>query len=404
MSATLVVAGDLCAAGRLTEPLSSSGVGGLWAEIAEINEAADFAIVNLECPLTDRPLPVLKSGPNLWAPSRCMQGISAARFTAACLANNHIMDAGSSGLLDTLDTCHGAGMLTVGAGENAAAACAPLRVSLNGLRLVVLAVAENEFSTTSGSKPGACALEPIDNGKQISALRRESDFTLVLLHGGAEGYPLPSPQMQKRCRHFVDMGADAVICHHTHVPSAHESYQDRPIVYGLGNLLFDCPDQPVPDWFTGYLARIHVSPPDPPRLELLPYRQNPQAPSLRLLQGPDREAFFSHLAHLNSVIGDAEKLRDNWSEFCQGRREDLLASLLCLTRLESWLLDRRLLPGIRFRLSPGRIAALRNLFSCESHAESCGTLLHDMLAGRQDASRDAGFSTPSRPSEPSPRT
>ncbi len=98
MSVTLVVAGDLCAAGSLTEPLSSSGAGNLWREIAELNKAADFAIVNLECPLTDRPQPVLKSGPSLWAPSRCMSGISAARFTAACLANNHIMDAGPPGL------------------------------------------------------------------------------------------------------------------------------------------------------------------------------------------------------------------------------------------------------------------------------------------------------------------
>jgi len=386
MSVTLVVAGDLCAAGSLTEPLSSPDAGELWREISGINEAADFAIVNLECPLTDRPRPVLKSGPSLWAPTRCMQGISAARFTAASLANNHIMDAGPSGLFDTLEICRTAGMLTVGAGENASAACAPLRVTLDGLKLAVLAIAENEFSTTSGPEPGACPLDLIDNGKQISALRLESDFTLVLLHGGAEGYPLPSPEMQRRCRYFVDMGADAVICHHSHVPAAYESYSDRPIVYGLGNLLFDCPDQPAPDWFIGYLARIHVDPPDPPQIELLPYRQNPSAPSLRLLQGPALEAFFSRLADLNSVVGDAERLRDSWSEFCRGRRDDLLASLLCLTRLESWLLDHRLLPGIRFRLSPGRIAALRNLFSCESHAESCESLLRQIHTGRKRAS------------------
>ena len=191
--------------------------------------------------------------------------------------------------------------------------------------------------------------------------------------------------MQKRCRYFVDMGADAVICHHTHVSSAYEFYRDRPIVYGLGNLLFDCPDQPDRSWFIGYLVRINVCPPATPKIELLPYRQEPKAPTLQLLRGTEHEEFLSHLTELNAVINDAEKLADSWSAFCWARQQDLLASLLCLTRLESWLLDHRLLPGLRFRLSRRRLAALRNLFSCESHAESCQTLLRTMLAKRNDA-------------------
>ena len=130
MSITVVVAGDLCAAGRPAVTLAGPDFGGLWSDVSPINAAADFSIVNLECPLTDRADPILKAGPHLWAPAGCIQGVQAGGFTAACLANNHILDAGSAGLLDTIEACRQVGMLHVGAAANSSEACTPLCVSL----------------------------------------------------------------------------------------------------------------------------------------------------------------------------------------------------------------------------------------------------------------------------------
>jgi len=62
VSATLLVAGDLCPTGSLGAALSASAASDLWSEVSPVIKAADFAVVNLECPLTDHPQPILKSG------------------------------------------------------------------------------------------------------------------------------------------------------------------------------------------------------------------------------------------------------------------------------------------------------------------------------------------------------
>ncbi len=386
ISASIVVAGDLCASGQIGDALSSPGANSQWSDLRGIGKTGDFSIVNVECPLTDHPGRILKSGPRLWGPAKSAMGIRAAGFTAACLANNHILDAGPAGLLGTIRACGAAGLMSVGAGKDYLSATAPLTTTVRDLRLSVLAFAENEFSTTTGPYPGAWPLDLIDNARQIAEVRESSDFVLVLFHGGAENYPLPSPRLQKACRFFVDQGADAVVCHHSHVIGGHEFYKDRPIVYGTGNLLFASHGEATDSWFTGCIVRLHVACRETLRMELMPYRQDPAIPSITLTAGAEREELLSSIAGLNMIIQDPDRLRESWSAFCLGRRSHLLGSLLCLTKPESWLLDQGLLPTAKLRLTQARLARLRNLFSCESHSESCEQVLRDMLRERDERS------------------
>ncbi len=383
MNASLIVAGDLCASGRIGFALSSPSLDSGLGDIFDVNREADFSIVNVECPLTSHSGGITKSGPRLWAPPESAQGIHAAGFTAACLANNHILDAGPAGLVQTVQACEGAGLRCVGAGEDHTSATTALTTQVRDIKLSVLAFAENEFSTTTGRNPGAWPFDLIDNSAQIGAARRTSDFVLVLLHGGAEHYPLPSPRMQKACRFFIEQGDDAVVCHHSHVIGGFEFYQDRPIVYGTGNLLFDPPDEVDSGWYTGCLVRLDVSHGTAPQMHLIPYRQDPATPSVTLIKDSERESVLRSIADLNAIIQDEERLRERWAAFCEERRFFFLGEMLCLTQPESWLLDRGLLPSTRLRLTRRRLAGLRNLFSCESHSESCEQVLRDMLEEKE---------------------
>jgi hypothetical protein len=397
LSATIVVAGDLCASGLVERALSDADVTGLWREIGPINRAADFSIVNLECPLTERVEPILKSGPRLWSSPRAVTGIRAAGFTAVCLANNHVLDAGPVGLVDTIKYCRAAGLLCVGAGEDYSIATKPLVTALNGIKLSVIAIAENEFSTTSGQWPGAWPFDIVDNARQIARVRQDADFVLVLIHGGAEYYPLPSPNLQKACRFFIEQGADAVICHHSHVAGGLEFFKGRPIVYGVGNLLFDPAGQQSEDWFAGYLVRLTVAPHETLSMDLEPYRQDPAIPSVSMMSGPERGEFLSRIAGLQSVISDPERLAEAWRAFCREREPLLMSSILCLTKPEAWLLHKGLLPTTHVRFSPRRLARLRNLFSCESHRESCEQALRMML---EPAARSVPSRAPGKPKPP----
>ncbi len=359
--------------------LSELDTAGVWGAMAPVIRAADLAVVNVECPLANNVSPVLKSGPSLWGPESAATGIRMAGFTTACLANNHILDAGSTGLYQTIQACNRAGLDSVGAGVDHFSATQPLVRTIGALTLSLLAFAENEFSTTTGSQPGAWPFDLVDNARQIAAARAASDYVLVLYHGGAEQYPLPSPRMQKACRFFVDAGADAVVCHHSHVAGGTETYQGCPIVYGTGNLLFSPVDGAPEGWMTGYLVSLEIDHHRTCEMQLIPYHQDPTKPAIVLMSGTERSSFLSNIVSLGSVIAEPAKLQEHWAAFCRRRRSFLLASLLCLTKPESWLLDKDWLPTVPVRLTPPRIAGLRNLFSCESHAEACEQMLRDLL-------------------------
>jgi poly-gamma-glutamate synthesis protein (capsule biosynthesis protein) len=70
----------------------------------------------LECPLTSNIKKIKKVGPNLKANPGCIDGIKNGNINVFTLANNHIMDYGAEGLMETIKLCDEKGILTVGAG------------------------------------------------------------------------------------------------------------------------------------------------------------------------------------------------------------------------------------------------------------------------------------------------
>ena len=99
--------------------------------------------------------------------------------------------------------------------------------------------------------------------EQIIKARKECDYLIVIPHAGLELFDLPLPELKSLYRHFIDMGADAVIGGHPHVPQCWEIYKEHPIVYSLGNFCFDdnCIDKL---WYFGLIAELickdgHVS-------------------------------------------------------------------------------------------------------------------------------------------------
>ena len=377
-SARVLVAGDLCAQGRVGDALIGRAIT-LWNGINEVTEAHDLCLVNLESPLTQSETLIAKSGPHLRGEPACSFGIRAGGFTVATLANNHILDAGETGLLDTLQACHAAGISTVGAGRNLAEATRPLVLQRQGLNVAILAFAEHEFSIATGSSAGAWPLDIIDNHKQIATAREQADFVLVVVHGGNEGYNLPSPRLAKTCRFLADSGADAIICHHTHTFSGKEVWNGVPIVYGTGNFMFDFEPAPHASWYQGYMVSLDIRRHRVEHLELIPYRQLPEEPSVRLLNGSEAEEFTREVERLSKVIADAQLLESSWQEFCNNRQRQSMSKLLAGNRVLDALLSRNLIPLRVFRR---RFPVMLNLVRCEAHHEVLVETLAQLSAGR----------------------
>lgn len=87
---------------------------------------------------------------------------------------------------------------------------------------------------------GAARYERVAVEAEIARLRSVgADFVVVQVHGGFQFAEVNSEFLRNVARRSIDAGADAVIAHHPHVLQGVEWYDDKLIVYSLGNLLFD---------------------------------------------------------------------------------------------------------------------------------------------------------------------
>lgn len=368
----LAVAGDVCPIGAIGEALVQGLVNEVFGDLCQVLSGADLAVANLECPLIDAATPIAKAGPVLGAPVACAAAIRAAGFHILGLANNHVLDHGRRGLSSTLSACRTAGIRCVGAGLSEAEACQYLIREVNGLRIGIVAMAEAEFCLASGSYCGACHLDSITFGRMARTLRAQSDFVLVLVHGGNEGYPYPRPGLQRLCRYLVEEGANAVLCQHSHCLGCYEEYQGGLILYGQGNMLFPA-SRMTEVWRMGSLLDIEVGPGRRFKWRLLLTQQAtrwvPGQPYLTFVDPMSvvGRRLSEDLQERNLVLADASRLESDWSSFCASRKRLVWNRVLARGRVQAWLnrfgLLDFLVPG------PQRQKTL-NAIRCESHREA----------------------------------
>lgn len=219
--------------------------------------SSDACIFNIEAPLYDENSPIIKCGPCLKMSSKSICGIKNLKPAVVTLANNHIMDHGIDGLKNTINCLNDAGIPFVGAGMNLADASKCYVIERDGIRIGVYSVAEHEFSIANGVQPGANPFDPLDSFDHISNLKNETDFVMVLYHGGKEYYRYPSPYIQRVFKKMVDKGADFVVAQHTHCIGAFEEYKGALLVYGQGNFIFDGGNNEY--WNSGILVKLDIT-------------------------------------------------------------------------------------------------------------------------------------------------
>lgn len=368
---SILIGGDVYPMGKVQNAFIDGNAPEIFHDLLGEIASADLSIVNLESPLVSRQTPIVKSGPVLGASIKSIQGFVAAKWNVLNLANNHSFDHGASGLRETIDTIKGEGLSVVGAGLNIKDAQTPFIKEINDERVVIYSMAEQEFSIGDENTPGANPLDLI-NFVEAIRLHKQDGIFIVLLHGGKESYPYPTPEMVKRCRFMIDMGADAVICCHTHCPLPWEIYADRPIVYGLGNLVFEALREPPDAWNEGYLARLTIENRQV-RLEVIPYLQSKPHVGAKKMSKNEHNIFFDKMQKRNVNVKDGAFLKDQWIKYCR-QKKDLYLSMLFAYNRPMRKLQKLLLPTLH-----SREALLRALLlvQCETHQEVLNTIFED---------------------------
>jgi poly-gamma-glutamate capsule biosynthesis protein CapA/YwtB (metallophosphatase superfamily) len=246
----ILFGGDAMMDWSVKQTIKSKGVDYPWSSIADLVSSSDYAVLNLESSVTtsgsseDKQF-TFKSDPS------SLSGMKNAGFDLVSLANNHSMDYGESGLLDTMDHLEQHGLRYVGAGEDSRSAYSSEKVEINGKVISFLGfskVLPNGSWYPTNDKPGVASGYQLENMYSlVEREKRTSDYLFVLIHWGNEK-ELNFTQEQETIAHaLIDNGADAVIGSHPHVLQGFDIYKGRPIAYSLGNFLF-------PDYVTGESA------------------------------------------------------------------------------------------------------------------------------------------------------
>lgn len=368
---TILIGGDIYPVGNIQNAFISGNAPEIFHDLLDDISRADLSIVNLEAPLVSKQTPIQKPGVILSARAEAIRGFVAANLHVLNLANNHSFDQGARGLLETIRTIKKAGLACVGAGSDIEEANMPLIKQINGERIIIYSMAEREFSIADRNTPGA---NPLDLINFVNAIRlhKQHGIFIALIHGGKEYYPYPSPEMVKRCRFMVDMGADAVICCHTHCPLPWEIYADRLIVYGLGNFIFEPQNEPLPSWHEGYLARLSI---DKRRVsfEAIPYLQSCPTPGARKMDQGGKKHFCDEMEEKGNKMQDQPFLETEWLQYCRQQRDGYLSALFGYRPVMRKL--RKLFLSILHSKAEKQRALL--LVQCETHREILTTIFKD---------------------------
>lgn len=375
----ILIGGDVYPFGSVQRAFVDGNSREIFNDLLEETAAADLTVFNLECPLVSQEAAINKAGPVLGASPECIRGFVASNVRALNLANNHSYDHGARGLRETIDTAEKAGVDIVGAGMNLQEAQAPLIRQIEGQRIVIYAMAEREFSIADRDTPGANPLDLISFSQAVRRYKEDGIF-VVLIHGGVEYYPYPSPELLRRCRFMVDMGADAVICSHPHCPLPWEYHGDRPIVYGLGNLIFESPHEQARPWHEGYLAKLTI---DGTRVsfEPVPYIQSRERPGARKMDPTSQKRFLDDMHLKSAQLKDDIFIETHWSAYCRGRTDRYLASLFGYNRFMQKIRG----PLLKSLHSRQDILRALHLVQCEAHQEILNTIFKDKRTGGSPA-------------------
>ncbi len=326
-------------------------------------EEADVRIFNLETPLTKRNTPIVKQGKSFRNAPEAVLGLKHLKVDVVSLANNHVLDQGEYGLLDTINALENAEIRHVGAGRNIEVATKSCLIEQNGMIIGIYACTEHEFSIATDTSAGANPYDPMESFDHIAELKRKCDKVIVLYHGGYEYYPYPSPLLQKTCRKMVDKGADLVVCQHSHCVGCAEEYKGAAIVYGQGDFLSS--HFAAERENTGLLVKVNCVSGE---LLYLPICQRDGC--VMLAQGEAKDYILQQFGHRSAQIMEIGFIEKQFRNFAQSKQNYYFYALAgfgkWMRRIDRWLFSGRLSKG---RYNAAKRLAIRNYIECEAHWE-----------------------------------
>jgi poly-gamma-glutamate capsule biosynthesis protein CapA/YwtB (metallophosphatase superfamily) len=252
--ADLIVGGDVMFGRTVGEQIQAGA--DPFAGIRGYLDGAPWKFVNLECVISDEGAALAGKPYCLRAPAEATGVLTAAGINAVGLANNHANDFGRDALIDSIARLKANEIAVVGAAETPELAYAP-----------------HFFTTRDGQKGALIALSDVEGGRSdpgvalasdrdrvagaIAEARAAAGFVLCLMHWGDENTPRVTERQRELARWLIDHDVDAVVGCHSHCLQPLDFYHGRPVVYSLGNLVFDGAPE-LESWNRSQLLEVDI--------------------------------------------------------------------------------------------------------------------------------------------------
>jgi len=228
-----------CCSGGL--PIVNARRTGGAGAVAALFRGADLALVNHEGPAPDR-FSYHPTGLIFTFDPRLEAGLRNAGVDVVSLANNHIRNAGSTGVVQTIRAVKSAGIVPVGAGLNIEAARNPAWFTISGVRVAILAYDAIDLPAAGATRAraGAAPLDlPLCRADIAAARAAGADAVIVVPHWGTEYTSRPTAVQRRQAAALVAAGADVILGSHSHWAGALEAIGDSVVVYSMGDFIFD---------------------------------------------------------------------------------------------------------------------------------------------------------------------
>jgi len=294
--------GDVMLGNWIVDRAERTGYDYFFKNIKSFFTEADISFCNLESPFTHTGVPfekeyVFKVPPDL------VKILSSAGIDVVSLANNHMMDYGEKGLINTMDTLKKHDILYCGAGRNKSEASKDVIIGKSGIRFGFLSYSMTFPKEFWAGEDKAGTAYPYEDEmiRSIEELDKTADIIIVSFHWGAEKSNYPKDYQIQFAHKAIDCGADIIIGHHPHVIQGVEIYRDKVIFYSLGNLVFGSYS---PYAKIGVISQVYINKKSIEKVQITPisiFNREVQFQP-KLLNEPEKIDFFSWLSEISMEL------------------------------------------------------------------------------------------------------
>lgn len=301
---TMVFSGDILLSSYVLNNYDNNGMSGMISEeLSAEMQKADITMANQEFPFSARGTQAQDKQFTFRVDPSYVKILQGMGIDIVTLANNHALDYGTEALSDTFQTLDGAGIAYVGAGDSKERAARAYVTEMGGRIFGFLAasrVIPEVGWNIDNRQPGLlCTYDSAALCQAIRKAKETCDYVAVYVHWGIERENTPQDYQRQLGKAYIDAGADIVIGSHPHVLQGIEYYNGKPIVYSLGNYIFNR------EIGSTLLLKAIVSPENETTLQLIPaYAAGAKTQKMDEIKGAELYKFMEEISYGISVKED----------------------------------------------------------------------------------------------------